>query len=199
MGLADYMGGISRYLSRYLMFLLTLIKFLLTFIKFQNKLLRMGTPVNSTDSLISQKRKTTKIPNYGSNGSAMSVNASIASGYQSLNKNENDLRDHQYDYLWKVSASRTVLDFESFWLKISRIPTPFYPQFICVGNCNVGKSSVLNLYKNHYFNPEDARPTPGLALVETRVSLNTIKYCTFSLFISDDSELFKSRVIFERH
>ena len=79
----------------------------------------MGTPVNSTDSLISQKRKTTKIPNYGSNGSAMSVNASIASGYQSLNKNENDLRDHQYDYLWKVSASRTVLDFESFWLKIS--------------------------------------------------------------------------------
>lgn len=105
----------------------------------------MGTPVNSTDSLISQKRKTTKIPNYGSNGSAMSVNASIASGYQSLNKNENDLRDHQYDYLWK---------------------------FICVGNCNVGKSSVLNLYKNHYFNPEDARPTPGLALVETRVNFH---------------------------
>ena len=43
-------------------------------------------------------------------------------------------------------------------------------QFICVGDCGVGKSSVLNLYKNMYFNPAECKPTPGLGLVETRVS-----------------------------
>ena len=42
-------------------------------------------------------------------------------------------------------------------------------QFICVGDCSVGKSSVLNFYKNVYFNPEETIPTPGLGLVETRV------------------------------
>ncbi|KAL5257416.1 hypothetical protein ACHWQZ_G012384 [Mnemiopsis leidyi] len=99
---------------------------------------------SSNNGLISQKRKKKTKPNYNSTGNTLTFVKSPLRPSSYHNQTE-DLRDVHYDYLWK---------------------------FICVGDCTVGKSSVLNFYKNVYFNPVESKPTPGLSLVETRVNFH---------------------------
>lgn len=108
-----------------------------------------GESFGSNNGLIPNKRKKKNQPTYNSIGtdyhkSNLTYVKSLRTSSPYHNQVE-DLRDFHYDYLWK---------------------------FICVGDSNVGKSSVLNYYKNVYFNPEHTIPTPGLGLVETRVNFH---------------------------
>eukprot|EP00116_Pleurobrachia_bachei_P011717 sb/3471979/ len=101
---------------------------------------------NSSYGLIaSQKRKKVKKPqNYNTLSAGPDNLTFVKAPLSYVNGSDEYLRDVQYDYLWK---------------------------FTCVGDCGVGKSSVLNLYKDAYYDPEFTLPTPGLGLVETRADL----------------------------